>query len=142
MRTRTNAEWQTLYHTRWKAPFAHPPKHVRAKLVRGCIGKAVYDSLDNRDWNLRPASNSQQMANQNRKARNTSGYIGVWYRKSRKRWCGQVTFKGKHYFTKHCKTACEAAIERNNLALEIHGEFANLNIIPSEETYHEEVQTA
>lgn len=106
------------------------------------IDHANRDSLDNRDWNLRPASNSQQMANQNRKARNTSGYIGVWYRKSRKRWCGQVTFKGKHYFTKHCKTACEAAIERNNLALEIHGEFANLNIIPSEETYHEEVQTA
>lgn len=46
MRTRTNAEWQTLYHTRWKAPFAHLPKHVRAKLVRGCIGKAVYDSVE------------------------------------------------------------------------------------------------
>ena len=44
MRTRTMREWKYLYVTEWRHVFAHLPKEDRAKLVRGCIGKAVYDS--------------------------------------------------------------------------------------------------
>lgn len=85
------------------------------------------EPLDNRRWNLRLATDSQQMANQRRRSTNTSGFIGVWFRKERNRWCGLVTYKGKDYFTPHCMTAEEAARERDALALQIHGEFANLN---------------
>jgi hypothetical protein len=46
MKTRTNTEWEVLYRTRWRGPFAHLPKAIRAKLVRGCQGKAVYESVE------------------------------------------------------------------------------------------------
>ena len=44
MRTLRIAEWARLYHTVWRAPFVHLPKHEREKLVRACRGKAIYDS--------------------------------------------------------------------------------------------------
>jgi len=44
MRTRTMREWKHLYESQWRAAFAHLPKEERARLVRGCLGKAVYDS--------------------------------------------------------------------------------------------------
>jgi hypothetical protein len=46
MKTRSNAEWERLYRLLWRGPFAHLPKYVRAKLVRGCRGKAVYESVE------------------------------------------------------------------------------------------------
>jgi hypothetical protein len=46
MRTRDMREWKHLYQTVWRALFAHLPKAERAKLVRGCRGKAIYDSRD------------------------------------------------------------------------------------------------
>jgi hypothetical protein len=97
------------------------------------LGKVIdhinHDTLDCRDHNLRVADESQSMANQRLRKDNKSGYKGVWYRKERHCWCAMVTWRGKHYFTKHCKTALEAAIERDRLALELHGEFAYLNEI-------------
>ena len=46
MRTRNMREWKQLYETQWRPVFAHLPKQERAKLVRGCMGKAIYDSRD------------------------------------------------------------------------------------------------
>lgn len=91
------------------------------------IDHANRNGLDNRDWNLRPADGSQQAANQRRRSDNKSGFIGVWYREERKSWCGMVSFRGKHHLTRHCKTAQEAAIERDEIALRLHGIFAVLN---------------
>lgn len=33
-----------MYNQYWRWPFVHLPKEIRAKVVRGCRGKAVYDS--------------------------------------------------------------------------------------------------
>ncbi len=44
MYRRTNSEWQKLYETLWRRPFAGLSKELRAKLVRGCRGKDVYQS--------------------------------------------------------------------------------------------------
>jgi hypothetical protein len=46
MKTITNAEWERMYRLYWRGPFAHLPKDIRAKLVRGCRGKACYDSAE------------------------------------------------------------------------------------------------
>src|ERR1700677_4835008 len=45
MKTRSNDEWEYQYRQVWRWPFAHLPKEIRAKLVRGCRGKAVYISV-------------------------------------------------------------------------------------------------
>jgi hypothetical protein len=44
MRQRTVREWSMLYESIWRRPFAHLSKIDRAKLVRACKGKDVYDS--------------------------------------------------------------------------------------------------
>ena len=46
MRTLSAKEWGRRYRAEWRARFAHLPKEQRAKLVRGCMGKAIYDSHD------------------------------------------------------------------------------------------------
>lgn len=43
MRTLRTREWAQLYHSVWKPRIAHLSKEQRAKLVRGCMGKAIYD---------------------------------------------------------------------------------------------------
>ena len=43
MHTLLRKEWEHLYRTVWRAPFAHLPKYERGVLVRGCRGKAVFD---------------------------------------------------------------------------------------------------
>jgi hypothetical protein len=44
MRTLTTKEWAELYKSLWRAPLLHLSKEARAKLVRGCKGKAIYDT--------------------------------------------------------------------------------------------------
>ena len=44
MRTRSLREWKQLYEKQWRPVFAHLPKEDRAKLVRGCMGKAIYET--------------------------------------------------------------------------------------------------
>lgn len=91
-----------------------------------------HKTLDCRDGNLRVADDSESACHRRLRRDNTSGFKGVWFRKERNRWVGMVTCRGKDYFTKHCRIAIDAAIEYNKLALELHGEFACLNKIPSE----------
>lgn len=103
-------------------------------IVDDPLGKLVdhrnHKTLDCRDGNLRVADDSESACHRKLRRDNQSGFKGVWYRKARDRWCGMVTCRGKHYFTKHCRTRIEAAIEYNRLALQLHGEFACLNEIP------------
>lgn len=44
MYRRSNNEWEHLYRTVWRLPFAGLSKELRAKLVRGCHGKDCYSS--------------------------------------------------------------------------------------------------
>jgi hypothetical protein len=46
MHTLSSKEWEHLYRTVWRARFAHLSKSERAKLVRICRGKAVFDCME------------------------------------------------------------------------------------------------
>ena len=46
MKILTNSEWEYQYRQTWRWPFALLPKELRAKLVRGCRGKASYESVE------------------------------------------------------------------------------------------------
>ncbi len=43
MRTLKASEWAQLYQV-WRVPYAHLPKEDRARVVRGCAKKVLYDS--------------------------------------------------------------------------------------------------
>ena len=50
MKTLRTREWAVLYRTIYRLPIAHLPDEKRAALVRGCKGKAIYDSYEEAEW--------------------------------------------------------------------------------------------
>lgn len=53
---------------------------------------------DNRIRNLREATNTENMENRQKQRNNTSGFIGVTWNKSKKKWQSQLMKHGKNYF--------------------------------------------
>jgi hypothetical protein len=95
------------------------------------MGEFPPETVDHKDtdgqndiWiNLRLASESQQMCNQNIRCTNTSGFKGVSYRKDRRKWQVYIWLNYKKYhlglfedFTMACKV-------REKAAVDLHGEF-------------------
>lgn len=87
------------------------------------------DSLDNRRENLRSATRLQNGANRNLQINNTSGYKGVYFHKQNGKWIARIKEFGRNINLGSYKTPEEAAIEYNNAAKRLYGEFACLNPI-------------
>ena len=85
------------------------------------------NTLDNRKENLRPATASQQTCNSSLRIGNSSGYKGVTWHKQRNKWLAQIQHDNKHYNLGLFNVKEEAALAYNKAALELFGEFANLN---------------
>ena len=85
------------------------------------------DGLDNREQNLRVASNSQNCANCKKQEGRSSKYKGVYWRANRNHWVAQVVCDGKRYHLKCHKDEEAAARAYDKKALEVFGEFAKLN---------------
>ncbi len=112
--------------------------HIRLHTL--LVGKLMVDhknnnGLDNRRENLRIANQCQNRINTPKRSNNSTGYKGVYIaNKNRKTvnaksfWC-YICINKKRVGGGLFKTAKEAAIKYNELALQYHGEFANLNII-------------
>lgn len=92
------------------------------------------NGLDNRRANLRLANPQQNAVNRAAKlTKSATGFHGV-YRKGEE-YFGKVNERSKLHVTDLFSTARMAAVARDALALEIHGEFATLNFptLPPEE---------
>jgi len=89
------------------------------------------NTLDNRKENLRLCSNQQNGMNRSKQRNNASGYKGVCYRKKHKDminelskpWVAQICRKTIGVY----KTKEEAARAYDQKAIELFGEFAQLN---------------
>lgn len=79
---------------------------------------------NNRKDNLRLATRSQQLCNNKRQ--NTK-HRGVYYEQPTGKWYVQVQYKGKVHWGGRFSTKEEAMEAREQMAKEIHGEFAVLN---------------
>lgn len=83
--------------------------------------------LNNQKCNLRICSHAENMRNCSRRIKSKTGYRGVELNKSGKyRAYINLNYKRIH-IPGNFKTAEEAAIKRDEYAIEIHGEFAVLN---------------
>ena len=80
------------------------------------------DPSDNRKCNLRICTHSENLKNQKKNSRNTSGYNGVGYDKNKKRWCAEIIVNGKRY-RKRFKTKEEAITKRKEWEQLYFGEF-------------------
>ena len=64
--------------------------------------------LDNRKENLRKATTTQQAQNRGLQSNNTSGVVGIYYRKERNAWFAQITVNGKTKTIKYSHNKEEA----------------------------------
>jgi hypothetical protein len=123
------------FHNRRDYPMAWYKGHNRIELmhriVMGCPAGMQIDHinnnpLDNRKRNLRICSCAENLKNSSMRPNNKSGYKGVCWHKSTKRWEASVLCEGKKV-RKYFNDKKEAAKGYNELALYYYGDFASLN---------------
>jgi len=83
------------------------------------------DRLDNRIENLRAVTASQNQHNRKTNANNTSGYKGVGWIKTKKKWRARITLEGKKIHLGYFDNVEEAAEVVRKAREELHGVFAN-----------------
>jgi HNH endonuclease len=100
------------------------------RLIAGAKPGEVVDHIngditDNRPENLRICTQGQNQKNMRMHKDNTSGYKGVsWQRGA---WVCRVNKDGKAHYLGRYPDITEAAKAYNSKAIELFGEFANLN---------------
>lgn len=105
------------------------------RVIMGIVDSCVlvdhinHNGLHNYRSNLRIATKGQNNANVRSHKGSTSKYLGVSWNRQINKWRVVVQKDGKQIRVGHFNTEDEAALCYNKKALEIHGDFANLNII-------------
>jgi hypothetical protein len=82
------------------------------------------DKADNRWANLRPATISQNTWNSNKSSKNSSGYKGVSFSKSKKKWTARISKNYHLHILGYFDTKEEAIEAHKKAAIELHGDFA------------------
>jgi hypothetical protein len=108
--------------------------HYRAHRVlwvlrNGCWPEGEIDHIDgnktnNKAGNLRDVPKCQNQRNRKMDCQNTSGKMGVWYRKSINRWIARITVNNKKIWLGQF-TTMEAAIQAREKAEKLHGFHEN-----------------
>lgn len=99
-----------------------PTKHIDHKNRNG---------IDNRRFNLRLATQSQNMMNRVKDRSNYSGFKGVFKNSNHNSFFAQLVVNGKRIYGGSFVSKIHAAKKYNELAVKYHGKFARLNQIPS-----------
>lgn len=81
------------------------------------------DGLDNRCGNLRLATRFQNTCNQRRSKANTSGFKGVSWHESRKKWRAQIYLHGRKHYLGLFEKPESAHAAYCAASAELHGEF-------------------
>lgn len=87
------------------------------------------NGLDNQKSNLRICSQSKNSMNQSPQLNRSSIYKGVCYHKLAKKWQSYIKINGKLKYNGLFVNESDAAIAYNNMAAELFGKYAKLNVI-------------
>lgn len=88
------------------------------------------DKANNRITNLRECSHQENRRNNKLQPNNNSGYKGVSWNKRKRKWVSVINHLYKQTHIGYYACPHQAAEAYNKKAIELHGEFARLNIIP------------
>lgn len=90
------------------------------------VDHANHDTLDNRRFNIRICTPSQNQHNTRGKCNSRSGYKGVFFDSWHARWVAKITVDGKKHHLGYRLTAEECAALYREAAQRLHGDFACL----------------
>jgi hypothetical protein len=85
------------------------------------------NGLNNRRSNLRTCLRRENAKNQQLAVTNRSGFKGVHFCNTWKRWIARIHYDSKMTFLGHFKNPVEAAMAYDEAAKKYHGQFARLN---------------
>ena len=117
----------------WYAVATIDHKRIRMhRLILGLSGSIKTDHIDrnglnNTRSNIRPATQSQNMANCSGHKNNTSGFKGVYWDKRKAKWRVQIWCENVRYTVGRFKDKIEAAKAYDTKAVELFGQYAGLN---------------
>ena len=82
-----------------KAHVSGTRRYIKMHVLLGYKGYDHIDhnELNNRRYNLRPATHQENQCNMRKRSDNTSGVTGVVWSKQRQKWIAQIQYKGKMY---------------------------------------------
>lgn len=86
-----------------------------------------HNTLDNQRHNLRIATHAQNMANRSSKNGGTSKFLGVYKVKDSMKWVASIHKKGYRKYLGRFNNEEDAAKAYDNAAMQLYGEFSNLN---------------
>ena len=132
--------WKWCYHSHGYAVRHDHSKQPLIYMHRAILERVGYkdfaqtdhidrNKLNNLRSNLRPATARQNSCNRGKRKNNTSGYTGVCWHKQNKKWLARIRIDGKMKHLGYFDDIKDAAQAYNEAALELHGEFAVLNIL-------------
>jgi len=101
----------------------NPPEGMVVDHING-------NGLDNRKFNLRICTQQQNVQNSRSKGKFKGAYDSK-EKNRKKRWISKIGLNGKTIHIGHFKTEKEAARAYDKKAIELFGEFANLNFPPN-----------
>lgn len=82
-----------------------------------------HDTLDNRQKNLRIVTIGQNQWNTVKPITNTSGFKGVCWHKTYKKWRAQISHKGKYIYLGNFKSKIKASKAYQEAAKKLRGKF-------------------
>ncbi len=132
------ADYDWLSRWTWSSVNGYAARNEKGKIVymhrqilQAPPGKIVdhfnHNKLDDTRPNLRLCLRHENQRNQRKKRGSLSKYKGVGYSKDRHKWYAQIKIMGKDIWLGYYKDEIEAARAYDRKAVELFGEFANLN---------------
>lgn len=129
-------EWLSRYNWRLHTGYAMRQEkgrrlYMHREIMRPpegtLIDHANCDKLDNRRGNLRMCTRRENMRNKGKHMKSASRFKGVGYSKARRKWYALLRVEGVRFWMGYFEDEAEAARAYDRKAVEIFGEFANLN---------------
>ncbi len=105
-------------------------RHVTLAPKGTVVDHKDLDKLNNRKCNLRICSIAENGSNYPVPKTNTSGFKGVHWAKSDKKWIARIKVNNKRIHIGSFSCKIEAARAYNEASIRLHGEFGRLNEIP------------
>ncbi len=112
-----------------------PDKKKMHRLILGLTDPKIpcdhidHNGLNNQRNNIRVCTQSQNLCNKSARKNGSSKYLGVCWDKQYNKWKVGIRENKRLKFIGLFHSETDAALAYNNAAKEVHGEFANLNLI-------------